>query len=529
MKKSLLEIEDLELNFYTYEGVVEALDGVELELREGETLGLVGETGCGKSVTGLSTLILVPTPGKIEGGKIIFQRKDTRYNLLDQKDAFLRSIRGKDISMIFQDPRSALNPVYTIGDQIMEVLMHHRKAAIIKEVLQQKILIQTEGTIIMHKNANGHTREEIVKQVHDGKDSSLYDWKNSIPIGNAIRKLQKWKKPGVKILYLTSQTKPTEVEDVKSVLKKYNFPDGQLLFRQKGEEYKDVVERVMPDILVEDDHESFGGKDEMIYAHIKPELKKRIKLYTVKEFGGVDHLPDDVGLGRIERNLYIRMLINPKALTTRILSKFPIVNRFKQKMRNMAKEEAINILRAMRIPDPERVIDMYPHELSGGMAQRAVIAMALSCSPTLLLADEPTTNLDVTVQLQILHLIRELKKEFGSTILYVTHDMGVIAELCDRVAVMYAGSVVESAEVVELFKNPLHPYTEALLESIPRAGHEFKSIEGIVPSLINPPKGCRFHDRCPYAMEICTKAKPKMIEVKEEHFVECYLHSKGFQ
>lgn len=371
MEKPLLKIEDLELRFYTYEGVVEALDKVRLELTEGETLGLVGETGCGKSVTALSTLVLVPPPGRIEGGRVIFRRGDKRYDLLRQKDAFLRSIRGKDVSMIFQDPRSALNPVYTVGDQIIEVLLHHRRAAMCKEVLRKK------------------------------------------------------------------------------------------------------------------------------------------------------------DLGRVERNFYTRMQISPRSLTLRILSKIPIVNRFKRRINAVAKKEAIDMLRAMKIPDPERVADMYPHELSGGMMQRAVIAMALACSPTLLLADEPTTNLDVTIQLQILNLIRELKKEFGSSILYVTHDMGVIAELCDRVAVMYAGSIVEIADVIEIFKNPLHPYTKGLLESIPRAGHEFKSIKGTVPSLINPPKGCRFHDRCSYAMEICSKTKPEMTEVKKEHFIECYLYSKG--
>ena len=369
--KSLLKINDLTLKFYTYEGVVEALDEVRLELREGETLGLVGETGCGKSVTGLSTLVLVPPPGRIEGGQIIFKKKDKRYDLLAQREEFLRSLRGKDISMIFQDPRSALNPVYTVRDQIVEVLMRHKRVPLCKKVLSRN------------------------------------------------------------------------------------------------------------------------------------------------------------DLSRYERYLYTRLLTNPRSFTLRILSKIPLANRFRRRINKVARDEAINMLKAMRIPDPERVMEMYPHELSGGMAQRTVIAMALACSPTLLIADEPTTNLDVTVQLQILNLIRELKKEFGSSILYITHDMGVVAELCDRVAVMYAGSVVETADVVEVFKKPLHPYTRGLLGSIPRVGVPFKSIEGTVPSLINPPKGCRFNDRCPYTMYICSQVKPKMMEVKKEHFVECFLYSKG--
>jgi len=146
----------------------------------------------------------------------------------------------------------------------------------------------------MHKNARGHTREEIVKQVQDGKDRSLYEWKTYVPIGNAVEKLQTWKNQGVKILYLTSRTKLTEIEDIRSALKKHNFPEGQLLFRQEDEEYEDVVERVMPDIIVEDDCESIGGKDKMIYMHVKPELKRRVKSVVIREFGGIDHLPDSI-------------------------------------------------------------------------------------------------------------------------------------------------------------------------------------------------------------------------------------------
>jgi peptide/nickel transport system ATP-binding protein len=370
MEKPLLEVKNLVLRFYTYEGVVEALDEVELELMEGETLGVVGETGCGKSVTGLCSLDLVPPPGRIESGKVIFRRGDKRYDLLKQKDAFLRSVRGKDVSMIFQDPRSALNPVYTVGDQISEVLLLHRRVEMCKQILQE----------------------------------------------------------------------------------------------QK--------------------------------------------------------------LSRFTKYVYFRMLTNPRSVTVRIVSRIPVVNRFMRRMKSLASEEAVEMLRSMRIPDPERVLKMYPHELSGGMAQRAVIAMALACNPTVLIADEPTTNLDVTVQLQILNLIRELKQEYGSTILYITHDMGVVAELCDRVAVMYAGNVVEIAEVHEIFREQLHPYTRGLLESIPRAGHPFKPIDGTVPSLINPPKGCRFNDRCPHAMDICVKLKPILVEAKEMHFVACHLYGR---
>jgi peptide/nickel transport system ATP-binding protein len=371
-------LDDLRLNFYTYEGVVEALDGVNLSLKKGETLGVVGETGCGKSVTGLSVLNLVPPPGRIEGGKVFFRPKEKPVDLLVQKESILRRVRGKYISMVFQDPRSALNPVYTAGDHISEVLFHHRR----KELIQRSL-------------------ERINEEIEAGNAGFLTGY------------------------------------------------------------YKKIFQK---------------------------------------------------------------MLKNPKTLGLIILSKIPIVNRYKRIFKEEGKKEAIKMLKIMRIPDPERVVDMYPHELSGGMAQRVVIAMGLACNPAVLIADEPTTNLDVTIQLQILNLIKELKEEFSSSIIYVTHDMGVIAEMCDRVAVMYAGNVVEVADVLEIFKKPLHPYTQGLLESIPRPGKPFKSIEGTVPSLINPPKGCRFNDRCPYAMEICRKEKPRMAEVKKEHFVQCFLY-----
>jgi len=379
-EQSLVEIKNLVLRFYTYEGIVKALEGVNLHIRPGETLGLVGETGCGKSVTSLSVLGIVVPPGKIEGGSVIFNKDGKPVDIVRQDDAFLQKIRGNDISMVFQEPRAYLNPVFSIKDQIGEVLLHHRL-------------------------------EEFVRRVIKGID-----------------------------------------EDLKEA----------------------------------------GG------------VRRRFLIF--------------------EKNLYLRMLKNPRSRYVRFLSKIPVVRRFRRRLEEEIKREVVRILKEMGIPDPERVADMYPHELSGGMAQRVVIAMALACNPILLIADEPTTNLDVTVQAQILSLIKELKRRYKSSILYITHDLGVVAELCDRVAVMYAGNVVELADVFELFENPLHPYTKGLLESIPQPGKEFKSIPGSVPNLINPPSGCRFHPRCWYAMDICRTAKPDFIKVGKDHYVACHLY-----
>ena len=368
MENYLIEVRDLIVRFYTYAGVVEALDRVNLKIKPGEILGLVGETGCGKSVTSLSILRLVPPPGKIKEGKVLFNKDGKIIELMSLNTESMRRIRGKEIAMIFQEPRAYLNPVYTVEEQIGEALLLHRREEFLKRALK--------------------TLEE------SGRNSSF---------------------------------------------------EGQI---------------------------------------------------------------------------YRRMLRKPNSLITKIMAKFCS----KKTLREEIHKEVVRLLKEVEIADPERVTKMYPFELSGGMAQRVLIAMALSSHPIMLIADEPTTNLDVTVQAQILHLIKQLRENYKSSILYITHDLGVVAELCDRVAVMYAGNIVEVADVYELFKNPLHPYTRGLLESIPRPDKEFKSIPGTVPSLIDPPKGCRFHDRCQFAKTLCKRIKPKFIEVEKDHYVACHLY-----
>jgi oligopeptide/dipeptide ABC transporter ATP-binding protein len=359
---------------------VKALDGITLDVKKGEILGLVGETGSGKSVTSLSLLSIVIPPGRIEQGHVEINLKGKNYDLLSLNDATMARVRGKYISMIFQEPRAALNPVYTIGDQIAEVFFHHRKDELVESTITQLKM----------------------------------------------------------------------------------------------------------------DLETASGLKAAIY--------------------------------RRELSLYEKMRDNPKSRTLWLAQKIPIVNRFKNRMKGAARRYIVDMLKSLNIPDPGRVIDMYPHELSGGMAQRAVIAMSLSCNPVMLIADEPTTSLDVTVQAQILLLIKDLQRRLHTSILYVTHDLGVVAETCDRVAVLYAGNVAEIAGVIDLFKKPLHPYTQALLESIPRPGQKFVSIRGTVPSLVSPPQGCRFYDRCDYAHDRCIHVEPELIEIGKDHFVSCHLY-----
>ena len=317
----LIEVRNLHTSFFTPDGEVKAVDGVSLEIAEGKTLGLVGESGCGKSVTALSVMRLVPSPpGKVVGGEILYRGRD----LLKLDGEAMRKIRGNEISMIFQEPMTSLNPVFTIGNQIGEAIRLHQ------------------------------------------------------------------------------------------------------------------------------------------------------------------------GLGRKE-----------------------------------TREKTIEMLRLVKIADPEQRIDDYPHQLSGGMRQRVMIAMALSCNPSLLIADEPTTALDVTIQAQILELMKELQQKLGMSLLLITHDLGVVAEQADEVAIMYAGKVVERAKAKEIFDRPLHPYTVGLLNSLPGAGNHKKkrldAIPGMVPSPLELPGGCRFRDRCPKAAGICAEAEPELAEKGKEHWAACYF------
>jgi len=321
---ALLSIRSLETHFFSAGRVIRALDGISFEIQEGEVFGLVGETGCGKSVTALSILRLIPfPPGKIVAGSIRFKDKDILSLSPDQ----MRAFRGKEISMIFQEPMTSLNPVFRIGDQMREVIMLHQR----------------------------------------------------------MGKAAAW-------------------------------------------------------------------------------------------------------------------------------------------------EAAVRMLDRVRIPDARKVAGQYPHQLSGGMRQRVMIAMELSCRPALLIADEPTTALDVTIQAQILRLLKEMKKEMGTSILLITHDLGVVAEMCNRVAVMYAGSIVEQAEAIEIFEQPKHPYTQGLWGAIPLIDQEKESlavIPGAVPDLGRLPQGCKFHPRCPHRFKPCDGERPPMAEVSPGHHAACYLYGGG--
>ncbi|MCP4425464.1 MAG: ABC transporter ATP-binding protein [Chloroflexi bacterium] len=321
---NILEIKNLKTQFFTEAGIVRAVDGIDLAVKRGEVLGIVGESGCGKSVTSLSIMRLISQPGRIVEGQVIFDKSD----LVTVPESEMMNVRGNRISMIFQQPQSSLNPVFRVGDQLTEVLHIH-----------------------------------------------------------------------------------------------------QDMSREEG------------------------------------------------------------------------------------------------------KQRAIDLLKMVGIPEPEARVNTYPHELSGGMAQRVMIAMALACVPELLIADEPTTALDVTIQAQILDLMRNLRSKMDTAIILITHDLGVVAEMCDRVNVMYAGRIVEKAPIVELFQNPKHPYTAALIGSTPVLGQtdkELTTIPGSVPNLIELPPGCKFAPRCQAridnSLEKCTIDEPELKQVGKDHWTRCWLY-----
>jgi len=384
---TLIEVKDLVTNFYTYEGVVRALNGVSLTIHHGTTFGLVGESGCGKSVFAHSLLRIIPAPGRIESGQVLLHINSNSeprvIDLLRQSETYMESLRGDRISMVFQEPGSALNPIMSIGEQVAESFLFHRQKEMSAAVLE-----------------------------------ALGDDRSRIP------------------------------QPLKSIL---------------------------------------------------------IALYR-------------------------RAQQNPKAPILRLLNRLPLLRWWGRPMQRQALLRAMAIIASLGIANPEEMLHRYPHNLSGGMKQRIVIAVALACHPMLLIADEATSNLDVTIQAQILELLRELKQRTEiSSILLITHDLGVVAETCDQVGVMYAGNLCEAAPVTELFRTPRHPYTQALLNSVPQFSHtgELHSIEGSVPNLVAPPPGCRFHPRCPQAMAICRRAFPETVAVNHDHQVACYLYTQN--
>jgi peptide/nickel transport system ATP-binding protein len=496
---AILTIKDLRTYFYTYDGVVKALDGVTFKIRRGETTGLVGETGCGKSVTAFSvTRLISDPPGRVMDGKIIFDGANLLWRLegeakyvtkpntprvkvrryfrkIKAADNRMTAIRGRRIAMIFQEPSQAMNPVFSISNQLSEVLLLHRGIKIIDEMLGATPDAPEAPAAIdaVVAATNRRQREELVDAARH-----LGDVVGSQGAGTEVYHLARAEGPG-------SDDLRAKIE---KALKRLHLSQSQRRYLGYRRHLMELQNQLYEVYLTEMRTESpKNGERRDIQRH---QLYSRLQHFYYGLWG-------------------IRGQVQ-KPLKTETFWR------------------SVRLLEGVAIANPAQVARGYPHELSGGMLQRVMIAMALSSDPDVLIADEPTTALDVTIQAQILELMRDLKHRVGTSILLITHDLAVIAEVADRVCVMYAGQIVEQGPVEDVFRQPLHPYAQGLLASIPRFDQpdkELQSIPGSVPNLITPPQGCRFHPRCPHAMPICKVDRPPVTVEGPGHTVACYLYT----
>jgi peptide/nickel transport system ATP-binding protein len=498
-EKEVLVLKDLRTFFFTYDGVVRAIDGVSFKIRRGETLGLVGETGCGKSVTAFSITRLIPDPpGRVIEGAVWYRganllwgldqeasyrinpttqqiRIKRRFRRIKEANERMSAVRGSGIGMIFQEPSQAMNPIFSVSDQVGEALLLHRGVEIIDSLLSARpdaaeIGPAIDAIVAAHAaktpgelRATTHRLGEIVGSpsiatqayylARGAEGGSAGDLTTDIE--RAIRRL---KLSGLERNYLAHRRRL------------------MMLDRQRNQEYMEEM------------------RTQSARASTRRAIHRRHRAERISHFY--------YGLWGVR-------------------------SRVGHALKNETFWRVVAHLEGVTIANPVQVARGYPHELSGGMLQRVMIAMALCSEPDLLIADEPTTALDVTIQAQILELMRDLKDRVGTAIMLITHDLAIIAEVADRVCVMYAGQIVETGPVRDLFSRPLHPYAQGLLASIPRLDQpdkELVSIPGSVPNLIHPPEGCRFHPRCPYAMPICKEKRPPTTVEGSGHTVACFLY-----
>ena len=515
----VLNVRDLKTYFYTYDGVVKALDGVTFKLNKGETLGLVGETGCGKSVTSFSITRLIPDPpGRIMSGSVLFRGADVLWDL-DREATFkpigrtgrvkikrsfrrikaaierMAAVRGGGISMIFQEPTQAMNPIFSISDQVSEALLLHRGEGVVQRILD------ADASGLAGKVTQVDRRNRGVPM--EGADGSL---------DAAIDRLVAAARANDRPAALAAASEIGRLSGLKTAGTEayYTARDSGAALSESGEEVRRRFRRF-----------KLSGLQR---TYLKRELKR---MGLAEELHNVYLEEMRARQARPKARRAVQAKLRNLRLSGFYLGLWGIRGHVKKPITAEAFWETVQLLEGVAIANPARVARGYPHELSGGMIQRVMIAMALSADPDVLIADEPTTALDVTIQAQILSMMRDLKTRVGTAILLITHDLAVIAEVADRVCVMYAGQIVETAPVTELFRRPLHPYAQGLLASIPRLDEPTKklsSIPGAVPNLITPPSGCRFHPRCPYAMPVCKEKRPPTTVEGEGHTVACYLY-----
>lgn len=499
-----LKVEGLKTQFFTSRGIVKALDEIDLVIKKGEIYGLVGESGCGKSVTAQSIMYLVPDPpGRIVSGKIFIDRinilsgidrlaniivkSETNVKikrnkrLIKRHNYIISGIRGSKVSMIFQEPALALNPVIRIGDQISESILLHLKVELVNAILRREMAERKDYQALVDRMSKIFEKEERTKEIRR--------WCESFSV-------------------------PDAEELVQNIFSTYQDPDRVI----------DSIEFIV------DERKSGVDIQRLARAREYYEFQQK-EFVTALKLAEAESEKDPSAIDQARQEIREMKSQTNSLLSFRIIKRI-IGRRVEAPLRDAANRRVIELLKLVNIPEPERVSYSYPHELSGGMQQRVMIAMALASNPRLLIADEPTTALDVTTQAQILDLIRNLNKTFGSSILFITHDLAVIAQMCSRVGVMYGGNIVEEADINTIFENSKHPYTIGLLRTLPSIDSKadkrarLDTITGTVPNLITPPTGCRFHPRCKFKMDICVQKKPDLIDLGGSHKVACFLYEE---
>jgi oligopeptide/dipeptide ABC transporter ATP-binding protein len=576
----LLLVRGLKTEFWTPRGVVHAVDGVDLEVGRGEVLGLVGESGCGKSVTALSIMYLVPQPpGRIASGEIWFNGIDllagaerdiavkrTRRGrarlvrqdrLLRRHRARMNRIRGRDMSMIFQEPMSSLNPVLSVGDQVSEVLMYQRRQELCESLLSRKDLTQDDLDLFRRvvSTADPTERDHLLADfcVRTGltaeRVSAIVEESGLTMEARVqhIQRLARRRRIGMRwFIRLVKDLDALETERVDREWRRLSRaslakiaagefdasqnPKAKGLTRLTRVSVTENAVRLLFASAPTEEHRNLI--DSLVQKAL---LGPRGPMYAL--VGTVARGHDYVDLvfrGEEKSRVHLEASYRSRSLTYKLVTATPFLRtRLMRPLEEEGRRQVLELLKLVRIAEPSKVYHEYPHELSGGMQQRVMIAMALACDPVLMIADEPTTSLDVTTQAQILKLIADLRQRVNSAILYITHDLAVIAEISDRVAVMYAGKIVEDAPVDELFSRPLHPYTQGLLESIVsmdsrkvEVGAALPTIPGVVPDLLAPPAGCRFHPRCKYAVARCSTEEPALLGRGTPHKVACHLYDQ---
>ena len=514
----LVEIDDLYVNFYTYQGVVQAIQGVDLVIRKGETLGLVGETGCGKSVTASTIMKLVLSPpGKIEAGSIYFMEPPEvraarkAYEAKAQEWWNSLSKEQKARMMVTHGMRFT-----GFKKRVKPLSPAEAKKITIPDKVPSKIAAMYMADMAKKLPRTDRTVQDALRKTYD-----------LVPKSNEY--MQKIRGKWISMIFQEPTTALNPVFTAGDQIAEV------ILLHRRAEMASRALKRVKAELGAAAGkgrpRRVRAKKGKLKCSHCGSEVKKDAQWCS--SCGRQFHGPVSWFFKRMAAKTTLTMLeriVKKPDAPEFYLGKIPVVNQYKKEMYREALREATNMLRTVRIPDPEGVASRYPHELSGGMQQRVMIAIALACNPKLLIADEPTTALDVTIQGQILKLMRDLKAEFGSSILLITHNLGVVAEMCDRVGVMYAGDMAEVAPARIIFKSPLHPYTSGLMKAVPSVqmdAKELYSIRGSVPNLIRPPPGCRFHPRCDYAREYCKRVKPELIEIEPDHFVSCHMVAKA--